>query len=354
MLLLFQASGTITGGNQGKREQTMISKASLIPVCRNSDAFYKAFSRFESADWLSSLVSDVLFTTAIKVQRYFDSMGPLTKKYLMSHSSAGSSFFERIIHLQQTLGLRIHSVLKVYEAYAAHDLLPGFAVAHITGSFAGTLLEGPLFLYTLWRLSGLIASESGERRKLMMVVSAAFSGALDQFSEGDAKAYNNAFGRTLNSIDSRTRLKQKMHEHAAELSDIDAFVSIHNRLLALDCTPLRTTAQVLTEEVVNAVCGHVGVSAPAHVENLSDRLKLAMAGYLGNVDTTKRLLYRRTNGEQKTVAGRFSGLTKSSSKEAYELRLFDLFKNFAETNVAPTDNEDEDLNKGVFGATFNE
>jgi len=354
MLLLFQASGTITGSNQDTREQAMIAKATLSPACKNSKAFYSAFSRFDSSEWLSALVSDVLFTSASKVQRYFDAMGPLTKKYLMSHASAGSSFFERINHLQHTLGLRSHSVLRIYQAYTQHDLLPCFAVSHVAGSFAGTLLEGPLYLYTLWRLSGLLVHDRGERRKLMRVLSTAFHGALDQFKEGEAKAYRNAFGRTLNSKEARTRLKQKMSEHASELSEADALTSVHNRLKALDCTPLKTTSQALTSEVVGAICSHVGTTPPGGELEPAEKLKQAMTNYLAPMEVTKQLITTRTGGEEAVVNHRFPNMGKSTSREAYEVRFFELFKDFADTDVAAIPGEEDDLLRGLTRTWFDE
>ena len=351
MLLLYQASGTLTGKGQEQREQTMISKASLNPPCKNSSEFYQNFSRFPTSDWLSALATDVLFNSAEKVQRYFESMGPLTKKYLTSHSSAGSGFFERIGHLLDTLGLRDHSAIKVYRAFAAHDLVPAFAVAHVSGSFAATLLEGPLFLYTLWRLSGLIAKERATRRAVFRTICAAFDAALDQFKEGEAKSYRNAFGRTLNSNAARERLKDKMATHAVELNDPQMIGAVHSKIAGLDCTPLRTTSQPLTRETVNSICNQVGAGDPNILagEDLTQVLRRVMSAYLARPATTRLLVRARSSAEDITVLKRFRGLSATSDKSSYTDRFFELFRNHADNEVALAPDEEDDVAEDFFG-----
>jgi len=266
MMMLYISSGTMSN----KRPQTMISKASLDPhSCITSEQFLASFSPFSGQhDWVSETVTKVLFSSTVKVQRYFDSMGPLVEKWLTSHASAGSAVFNRMSALTITLGLKLRGPLLVFHMLQSLKLLPAFAVAHIQSSFQDLLLEGRLMHLIFMKVAGMYTSTRDSRMALASELTQGFLIAIDDknIKEGEVRNSPNIFGRTIDSSGVRARIKTKMDDALEVMKSATWRDSICVDLAALDCNVISYRslgADIVPRESLEAMGRSFGLTPEA-------------------------------------------------------------------------------------------
>jgi len=217
LVLLFQASGTFVND----RKQLLVRSTRLPGGEKlSTKAFIEAFSDWSDAhQWLSPLVTEVLFCDIARVQLFFDRIGPITKQWIVSHTSAGSAGPRRVAVLALALGFRVPLVCRVVDVMEMSRMVPEFVIAHIPGSFGELRLEGTFLICILLKLASALKGPLQSEGEVFTACVAGFRDALSKVDKDAFEKSKNCFSETCKSKEARESLDKKLSDALQRMDD---------------------------------------------------------------------------------------------------------------------------------------